>query len=135
MLHIFGMAFKCFFSGVLQAYVASVLAIFGRILQVFYLGVVKVELVLHMLQWDPPSGMGPLLEHRRAGVDGRVRNECRHEGPRSGAREKQAAQAAFLLCAWHRPTLAIWIGRPDASKFGKNGVASSERDGGRNTSM
>jgi hypothetical protein len=38
---------------VFQTYVASISAIFGRMLQVFYLSVVKVNLVLHMLQWDP----------------------------------------------------------------------------------
>jgi hypothetical protein len=39
------------FSGVLQVfltYVASVLAVFGRMLQVFYLDVAKVDLVLHI---------------------------------------------------------------------------------------
>jgi hypothetical protein len=41
----FTMAFKCF-PGVF----ASVLAIFGRMLQVFHLGVPKVNMMLHMLQ-------------------------------------------------------------------------------------
>jgi hypothetical protein len=40
------MAFKCF-PGVF----ASVLAIFGRMLQVFYLSIPKVKMMLHMLQW------------------------------------------------------------------------------------
>jgi hypothetical protein len=35
-------------------YVASISAIFGRMLKMFYLGVAKIDLmVLHMLQWDP----------------------------------------------------------------------------------
>jgi hypothetical protein len=57
----FAMTFKCF-PGVLQVfqmYVASVLAIFGRMLQVFHLGVPKVDMMLHMLQWihlsQPPA--------------------------------------------------------------------------------
>jgi hypothetical protein len=34
-------------------YVVNVSAIFGRMLQMFYLGVAKIDLmVLHMLQWD-----------------------------------------------------------------------------------
>jgi hypothetical protein len=41
------------FSGVLQVfqtYVASVSAIFGRMLQVFHLDVVKIDRMLHILQ-------------------------------------------------------------------------------------
>jgi len=49
------MAFKCFanVSGVF----ASVSAVFGHILQVFHLDVVKVDLMLYMLQWDPPAAV------------------------------------------------------------------------------
>jgi len=35
---------------VFQAYVASVLTVFGRMLQVFHLDVAKIDRVLHMLQ-------------------------------------------------------------------------------------
>ena len=45
------------FSGVLQVfqtYAASVLAILAICYKCFHLQVVKIDLVLHMLQWDPP---------------------------------------------------------------------------------
>jgi hypothetical protein len=56
MLHMFAMTFKCFsvILQVFQTYVAGVLAIFGRMLQLFHLGAAKVDLLMHMLQWDPP---------------------------------------------------------------------------------
>jgi hypothetical protein len=46
------MAYKCFssFLQVFQTYVASISAVFERMLQVFHLGVAKVDLVLRMLQ-------------------------------------------------------------------------------------
>jgi hypothetical protein len=51
------MSFKCFL-GVLQVFktfVTSVSTVFGRMLQVFHLGVSKVDLMLHMLQWYRPE--------------------------------------------------------------------------------
>ena len=36
-------------------YVISVSVVFGCMLQVFHLDVANVDLVLHMLQWDPPA--------------------------------------------------------------------------------
>jgi hypothetical protein len=47
----FAVAFKCFsyVLQVFQMYVASVSAVFGRMLQVLCLGVAKVDMVLHML--------------------------------------------------------------------------------------
>jgi hypothetical protein len=51
------MSYKCFPSvlQVFRTYVASISAVFERMLQVFHLGVVKVDLVLRMLQWNPLS--------------------------------------------------------------------------------
>jgi hypothetical protein len=48
--------FKCFhvFCKCFKYMFASVL-VFGRMLQVFHLNVAKVNLVLHMLQWNPPT--------------------------------------------------------------------------------
>ena len=63
-LHTLATACKCFrrMLQVLQTYVASVsdvcckcFSCLRRILQVFHLDIVKVDLVLHMLQWDPPA--------------------------------------------------------------------------------
>ena len=49
--YVFPSIFKCL--QVFQTYVVSVLALFGHMLQVFYLDIAKVDMVLHMLQWDP----------------------------------------------------------------------------------
>jgi hypothetical protein len=49
---------SCVFSGVLQVfhtYVASVSTVFERMLQVFHLDIAKVDMMLHMLQLDPPT--------------------------------------------------------------------------------
>jgi hypothetical protein len=77
------MTFKCS-ANVLDVF-ASVSAVFGRMLQVFHMNVVKVYLVLYMLQWDSPaiaaycSSMGAMhvCGKRRDGVQ------------RSGGREKR----------------------------------------------
>jgi hypothetical protein len=60
-----------FFSGVsqvFQTYIASVSIVFGRMLQMFSLDVAKVDLALHMLQWDPSqqppvAAAGPACTH------------------------------------------------------------------------
>jgi hypothetical protein len=50
MLYMFVMSFKCFkvFCKCLQTYVAIVSAVFRRMLQVFHMGVSKVDIVLHI---------------------------------------------------------------------------------------
>jgi hypothetical protein len=48
----FQVFYRCFAS-VSQRMFQSVSAVFGRMLLVFHLGVAKVDLVLHMLQWGP----------------------------------------------------------------------------------
>jgi hypothetical protein len=53
----FAMVFKCFqvFLRVFQTHVSSVSSVFRRTFQMLHLDVSKVDRVLHMLQWDPPT--------------------------------------------------------------------------------
>jgi hypothetical protein len=50
----FQVFYRCFAS-VSKRMFQSVSVVFGRMLLVFHLGVAKIDLVLHMLQWDPPA--------------------------------------------------------------------------------
>jgi len=61
---------------------------FGHMLHVFYLDLAKVDLMLHMLQWDPHAQM---LGCRQAGVDVPA-CDCRHGQATSG---------------WHGPCVGV----------------------------
>jgi hypothetical protein len=57
-------SFQVFFFGVLQlfqTYICKYFNYFGCMLQVFHLDIAKVDMVLHMLQWDhqpqPPTAV------------------------------------------------------------------------------
>jgi hypothetical protein len=80
MLHIFCNDFLSFFmcfANVLDV-CCKYFICFTHMLQVFYLDIIKVDLMLHMLLWDPPSRLLQLLGHRRS---------CAWEA--EGARETQ----------------------------------------------
>jgi hypothetical protein len=134
----FAMTFK-YFSGVLQlfeTYVASVsdvcckrFSCFRRMLQVFHLSVAKVDLVLDMLQWDPPTAAtccsywvtsGWCEPTVGAPSSGR-KQAC--EKPSAGVRAHTVGHAKnrrhelHFSCAHDTGlTLTLQIGRPGASK-------------------
>jgi hypothetical protein len=71
-LHTWFSSFFCCFASVSDAY-CKCFNCFEHMLQMFSLNVVKVDLVLHMLQWDPSATVpaaaaGPV--HIRVGVEG-----------------------------------------------------------------
>jgi hypothetical protein len=90
-MHVASVSFKCFIR-MLQVFyldvayvcngythVSSVRKCFRRMLQVFHLDVVKVDLVLHMLQLDPPV----FSIHRQGQVTG-THMVSRMQAQRSG---------------------------------------------------
>jgi hypothetical protein len=99
----FQVFYKCF-----QTYAANVLVVIGCMLRIFHLGIVKVDLTLHMLQWHPPAtatccscwvtsgrrvpaARAPSSRHRRA------REKPRCEGsPGGGARKTGGAGSISL---------------------------------------
>jgi hypothetical protein len=120
MLHIYAWSqayvFKCF--QLLQTYVLSIssgcciyfamvrmcfsaisdiyckcFSCFGRMLQVFHLDVAKVDLVLHMFQWDPPA----VVDAR-----GRRRDGTRCGGERRKRRGMAARARAVPICPCNR---------------------------------
>jgi hypothetical protein len=75
MLHVFAMATHALssFSGVLKMFqhvCSKYFSCFEHMLQVFHLNVAKVDMVLHMLQWDSPvvavclNYWGAIVGHR-----------------------------------------------------------------------
>jgi hypothetical protein len=74
-------------------YMLQVFQLFGCMLQVFHLNVTKVDLVLHMLQWDPLAVM-----HTR----GKRRDGKRHDGERRNQRGMAAGAWAVPACVCSR---------------------------------
>jgi hypothetical protein len=85
MLHIFYSSYTCFFSGVSDV-CYKCFSYFRHMLQVFHLYVAKVDLMLLMMQWDPPT-----VVH----AHGKRRDGMWHGGERG----KQKGMAAGALVA------------------------------------
>jgi hypothetical protein len=89
-----------YFASVSDAYFRC-FTCFGRMLQMFYQDVAKVDMVLHMLQWDPAVARAPscvtVMHLRRASIGG-LMDSCVRETEQAGAGPAYMQEAELARC-------------------------------------